>query len=93
MRALLVGRKQLQAKLRDVELSIRGLLRGFGLKVGEVSKGQFAARIRELVAGHDDAGGGHRRDAAAREALQDGVHAPAPGACWRSCGPTRSAGG
>jgi transposase len=52
VRALLVGRKLLQAKLRDVELSIRGILRGFGLKVGEVSKGRFAARVKELVAGH-----------------------------------------
>jgi transposase len=52
VRALLVARKQLQAKLRDVELSLRGLLRGFGLKVGEVSKGQFAARVEELVKGH-----------------------------------------
>ena len=53
IRALLVGRKLLQAKLRDVELSIRGILRGFGLKVGEVSKGRFAARIKELIAGHE----------------------------------------
>src|SRR3954447_25723873 len=53
IRALLAGRKLLQAKLRDVELSIRGLLRGFGLKVGEVSKGRFAARVDELVAGHE----------------------------------------
>jgi transposase len=53
VRALLVGRKLLQGKLRDVELSIRGILRGFGLKVGEVSKGKFAARIRELAAGHE----------------------------------------
>ena len=30
VRALLVGRKLLQGKLVDVELSIRGLLRGFG---------------------------------------------------------------
>jgi len=52
VRALLVGRKLLQSKLRDVELSIRGILRGFGLKVGEVSKAKFAARIREPVAGH-----------------------------------------
>jgi transposase len=36
-----------------VELSIRGILRGFGLKVGEVSKGRFAARVGELVAGHE----------------------------------------
>src|SRR5881398_702679 len=53
VRALLVGRKLLQAKLRDVELSIRGILRGFGLKVGEVGEGRFAARIRELIAGHE----------------------------------------
>src|SRR4051794_8387723 len=52
-RALLVGRKLPQAKLRDVELSIRGILRGFGLKVGEVGKGRFAARIEELIAGHE----------------------------------------
>jgi transposase len=51
VRALLVGRKLLQGKLLDVELSIRGLLRGFGLKLGEVSKGRFAVRVRELVAG------------------------------------------
>src|SRR3712207_2618229 len=51
VRALLVGRKLLQGKLLDVELSIRGILRGFGLKVGEVSKGRFAAGVRELIAG------------------------------------------
>jgi transposase len=51
IRALLVGRKLLQGKLLDLELGIRGLLRGFGLKVGPVSKGRFAARIRELIAG------------------------------------------
>src|SRR3954454_9649738 len=51
IRALLVGRKLLQGKLLDVELSIRGILRGFGLKLGEVSRGRFAARVRELVAG------------------------------------------
>ena len=51
VRALLVGRKLLQGKLLDVELSIRGILRGFGLKLGEVSRGRFAARVHELVAG------------------------------------------
>src|SRR3954465_15464872 len=53
VRALPVGRKLLQAKLRDVELSIRGLLRGFGRKLGEVGKGRFAAGVEELVAGHE----------------------------------------
>jgi transposase len=51
IRALLTARKLLVAKLRDVESSLRGILRGFGLKVGAISKGQFEARIRELVAG------------------------------------------
>jgi transposase len=51
VRALLVGRKLLQGKLLDVELSLRGILRGFGLKLGIVSRGRFVARVRELVAG------------------------------------------
>jgi transposase len=50
-RALLAGRKLLQGKLLDLEFSIRGILRGFGLKVGPVSKGRFVARIRELTSG------------------------------------------
>jgi transposase len=52
VRALLVARKQLQHKLRDIELSIRGILRGFGLKVGHVTDKSFEGRIRELVTGH-----------------------------------------
>jgi len=51
MRALLVARKQLLGKLIDVELSIRGILRGFGLKVGQVTRKEFEVRIWELVAG------------------------------------------
>ena len=39
-------------KLLDVELSIRGILRGFGLKVGQVTRKTFEARIWELVTGH-----------------------------------------
>jgi transposase len=51
IRALLIARKQLLGRLIDVELSIRGILRGFGLKVGPVTRRSFDARIRELVAG------------------------------------------
>jgi transposase len=51
VRALLTARKQLQAKLQDIESSIRGILRGFGLKVGVTGKAGFEARVRELVAG------------------------------------------
>lgn len=50
--ALLVGRKLLQAKLLDVELSIRGILCGYRLKVGDVSRGRFVARIRKLIEAH-----------------------------------------
>ena len=51
-RAALTARKLVQSKLRDVENSLRGILRGFGLKVGKTTELGFAGRIRELVAGH-----------------------------------------
>jgi transposase len=51
MRALLTARKLIQAKLFDVEMSLRGILRGFGLKVGPTTPRRFAGRIRQLVAG------------------------------------------
>jgi transposase len=51
-RSLLVARKLLQGKLRDVELSLRGILRGFGLKVGKVAPKSFEMRIRQLTANH-----------------------------------------
>jgi transposase len=51
-RVLLTARKLLQTKHLDVEMSLRGVLRGFGLKVGRTTPRSFAARIRELVEGH-----------------------------------------
>ena len=93
IRALLVGRKLLQGKLLDVELSIRGILRGFGLKVGEVSKGRFAARIRELVDRPADAGAGDRADAAGARGAARRVPRAAPGGAGASSARTRSAGG
>jgi transposase len=51
-RAMLTARKLVQKKLRDFEASLRGLLRGFGLKVGKTTPRTFEGRIRELVAGH-----------------------------------------
>jgi transposase len=51
-RAVLTARKLMQAKLHDVEMSLRGILRGFGLKVGKVTPRQFEARVRELVGEH-----------------------------------------
>jgi transposase len=51
-RSLLTARKLVQSKLRDVENSLRGILRGFGLKVGKTTELRFAGRIEQLVAGH-----------------------------------------
>jgi transposase len=51
-RAMLTARKLLQSKLHDVEMSLRGILRGFGLKVGKTTRRSFAARVQELVVGH-----------------------------------------
>jgi transposase len=51
-RALLSARKLLQTRHHDVEMSLRGVLRGFGLKVGPTTARSFAGRIRELVGGH-----------------------------------------
>ena len=79
VRALLAGRKLLQCKLLDVELSIRGILRGFGLKVGMVSKGRFAMRIRELVDRPTDARAGDRADAAGPRGAARRVPRAAPG--------------
>ena len=51
-RALLTARKLVQAKLYDVQMSLRGILRGFGLKVGRTTPAGFAVRIRELTEHH-----------------------------------------
>jgi transposase len=51
-RSLLTARKLVQSKLRDVENSLRGILRGFGLKVGKTTQCGFAGRIKALVSGH-----------------------------------------
>ncbi|MEF2074939.1 IS110 family transposase [Consotaella aegiceratis] len=53
VRALLTARKLLQSKLHDIEMSLRGILRGFGLKVGSVPRSGFKSRILELCEGHE----------------------------------------
>ena len=52
VRALLTARKLVQSKLYDVEMSLRGILRGFGLKVGQTTPRSFANRIKELTEHH-----------------------------------------
>jgi transposase len=51
-RAMLTARKLVQSKLRDIESSLRGILRGFGLKAGRTTSRRFGGRIKELVAGN-----------------------------------------
>src|SRR5215210_7502775 len=51
-RAMLTARTLIQSKLHDIEMSLRGTLRGFGLKVGKTTPTRFAGRIQELVAGN-----------------------------------------
>ena len=52
VRAVPGARKAVQQSVIALELSRRGLLRNFGLKVGAISRGRFEHRIRELVAGN-----------------------------------------
>ncbi|MCJ8159111.1 IS110 family transposase [Sphingomonas sp. LaA6.9] len=70
VRSLLTARKLIQGKLLDIESGIRGVLRGFGLKVGTISRGRFEARILELVAGQAMLETVARSMLAARGALQ-----------------------
>jgi transposase len=51
-RAMLTARKLIQSKLHDLEMSLRGILRGFGRKVGPTTPKRFSGRIQELVSGH-----------------------------------------
>jgi len=52
VRAVLTARKLVQGKLHDVEMSLRGVLRGFGLKVGKTTPNTFEARVLSLVEDH-----------------------------------------
>jgi transposase len=51
-RAMLTARTLVQSKLHDIEMSLRGILRGFGLKVGKTTSNRLAGRINELVSEH-----------------------------------------
>jgi transposase len=52
LRAILTARKLVQSKRHDLEMSLRGILRGFGLKVGQTTPRSFESRVRELIDGH-----------------------------------------
>lgn len=50
IRMLLVNRQQLLTKALDLENSVRGSLKVFGMRVGKVTRRTFEARVLELVA-------------------------------------------
>ncbi|MEV8468647.1 IS110 family transposase, partial [Fluviibacterium sp. DFM31] len=52
VRAVLGARKAVQQSMIALEMSLRGLLRNFGLRVGAISRGKFERRIRELADGN-----------------------------------------
>jgi transposase len=52
VRAVLGARKAIQQGMLALEMSMRGLLRNFGLKVGAISRGHYEHRIRELADGN-----------------------------------------
>jgi transposase len=51
-RMLLVNRQQLLTKAQDIENSVRGSLKVFGLRIGVVTRRVFETRVLELVADH-----------------------------------------
>lgn len=52
-RAILTSRKAIQRGIVNIELSVRGILRNFGLKIGRISKTGFDAHVRELAEGNE----------------------------------------
>ncbi len=91
VRTLLVARKQLQAKMRDVELSLRGLLRGFGLKVGEIARGSMPRACARWWRG-TRCWSRSRRRCCKPVRRSEQRSASCIGPCWRSFAQTRSAG-
>lgn len=53
LKTLLANRRLLKRKLVDLENHIRGALRTYGLRVGQVSRAKFEARVHELLEGAD----------------------------------------
>jgi transposase len=68
-RMLAAARKHLVRSIAAAEQVIRGLLRPFGLRVGVVSKKQFAARVGELIDGNPALASVMEALLAARDAL------------------------
>ena len=92
LRAVLTYRRALLGQLRQLENTVRGTLKAFGLKIGKVGPRDFAGRVRELMLG----------DAVLESALGPVLHVQATlksihpesliGLCWMRCGGIRCVG-
>lgn len=92
VRALLAARKQLQIKVMDLEQTLRGLLRGFGLKVGDVSRANWPHAYASWQPGTPCSSGSSSR--CSPRARPCGTSSPSCTArFWSSSRLTRSAAG
>src|SRR5829696_269415 len=66
-RAMLAARSTLVARLKDIENSVRGLLRGFGLRLPRALRGRWEAGVREAIEGFRTAALGPRSLAGATD--------------------------
>ncbi|MBB3360511.1 transposase [Novosphingobium sp. BK486] len=51
-RTLLTARSTLMRRQKDIENSVRGLLKGFGLRLGRLLRGRWDDAVREIVSGN-----------------------------------------
>jgi transposase len=86
VRAVLGARKAVQQGMIALEMSLRGLLRNFGLKVGAISRGRFEALIRGPGRGQSHARGCDRADAPGARIVAAGTGRPG------TAGPSARAG-
>ena len=71
LRTMLSARATLVARLKDIENSVRGLLRGFGLRLPKALRGRWEPAVRELLEGYTSLSQILEPLLAAREALRD----------------------
>ena len=70
-RALLAARSTLGRRLRDVENSVRGILRGFGIRVPRLLRGRWSNGVRGALQGNTVLLGVVEPLLAATQALRD----------------------
>lgn len=70
-RARLAARTTMVRQLQDLENSVRGLLRGFGLRLATLRRGSWSDAVRALVDGHPSLPGIVEPLLRAREVLRD----------------------